>query len=463
MKAQYFKNFLTILISLICLHDTKLYFVHSMDYTNCNKLWGVTQDANGKMLYKVGMYMCVEDPYNIYKNAYSSQITPPLLLENPQPNNITVNNSNNTIQNVTNISPKIENETKNVSIINETFFKIDNKTLNTSTTPQIIPTTSTTTRQITTTPIIPTTTTVSPTMSSTTTQQIITTAQQTRTTPRTTTKSQITYTEAFNKSTNKTNKSYGFTNLRSSADNEKQKETSKKDEVDVILIVVICCIVVILNIIGVIVYIKRKKDKINKKKDQTKVQDEINTQDNPTDKNIMKQEPKQIKVKPNNNIPLNKQHKPPVNLSVDTNKGKELKLNHKALTPNTKQILNESEASIKNWYKKTFKNELKECGDDVPMPPVSKVYPLSQNKKQPNNKTTSSNAPVLKKNVKKLINVHEMKIKEAQRTNRNIPTNHYNRQHNVLGKPSSNQPPNYQIQYLNNRGQSSHQNNHFAK
>lgn len=300
-------------------------------------------------------------------------------------------------------------------------------------------------------------------MSSTTTQQIITTAQQTRTTPRTTTKSQITYTEVLNKSTNKTNKSYGFTNLRSSADNEKQKETSKKDEVDVILIVVICCIVVILNIIGVVVYIKCKKDTINKKKDQTKVQDEMNTQDNPTDKNIMKQEPKQIKVKPNNNIPLNKQHKPPINLSVDTNKGKELKLNHNALTPNTKQILNESEASIKNWYKKTFQNELKECGDDVPMPPVSKVYPLSQNKKQPNHKTSSSNAPVLKKNVKKLINVHEMKIKEAQRTNRNIPTNHYNRQHNVLGKPSSNQPPNYQIQYLNNRGQSSHQNNNFAK
>ena len=462
MKAQYFKNFLTILISLICLHDTKLYFVDSMDYTNCNKLWGVTQDANGKMLYKVGMYMCVEDPYNIYKNAYSSQIAPPLLLENQQPNNITVNNSNNSIQNVTNISPKIENETKNVSIINETFFKIYNKTLNTSTVAQTTPTLSTTTRQITT-PIIPTTTTVSPTMSSTTTQQIITTAQQTRTTPRTTTKSQITYTEALNKSTNKTNKSYGFTNLRSSADNEKQKETSKKDEVDVILIVVICCIVVILNIIGLVVYIKCKKDKINKKKDQTKVQDEINTQDNPTDKNIMKQEPKQIKVKPNNNIPLNKQHKSPVNLSIDTNKGKELKLNHKALTPNTKQILNESEASIKNWYKKTFQNELKECSNDVPMPPVSKVYPLSQNKKQPNHKTSSSNAPVLKKNVKKLINVHEMKIKEAQRNNRNIPTNHYNRQHNVLGKPSSNQPPNYQIQYLNNRGQSSHQNNHFAK
>ena len=56
-----------------------------------------------------------------------------------------------------------------------------------------------------------------------------------------------------------------------------------------------------------------------------------------------------------------------------------------------------------------------------------------------------------------------MKIKEAQRNNRNIPTNHYNRQHNVINNTKTNQHPNYQIQYLNNRGQSSHQNNHFAK
>ena len=136
MKTHYFKNILTILISLLGLQDTKICFVHSMDYTNCNKLWGVTQDANGRMLYKVGMYMCVEDPYNIYKNAYSSQIAPPLMLQNPQPNNITVNNSNITMQNITNISPNLINETKNVSIINETFFKVDNKTLNTSTSPQ---------------------------------------------------------------------------------------------------------------------------------------------------------------------------------------------------------------------------------------------------------------------------------------------------------------------------------------
>ena len=94
------------------------------------------------------MYMCVEDPYNIYKNAYSSHIAPPLLLQNLQPNNITVNNSNITMQNITNISPNLVNETKNVSIINDTFFKVYNKTLNTSIRPQTTPPPSTTTRQI---------------------------------------------------------------------------------------------------------------------------------------------------------------------------------------------------------------------------------------------------------------------------------------------------------------------------
>ena len=44
-----------------------------------------------------------------------------------------------------------------------------------------------------------------------------------------------------------------------------------------------------------------------------------------------------------------------------------------------------------------------------------------------------------------------------------ICNNHYNRQHNVINNTKTNQHPNYQIQYLNNRGQSSHQNNHFAK
>ena len=34
---------------------------------------------------------------------------------------------------------------------------------------------------------------------------------------------------------------------------------------------------------------------------------------------------------------------------------------------------------------------IEECSDDVPMPPVSKVYPWSHNQKQPNNKTNKPN------------------------------------------------------------------------
>ena len=36
----------------LLLYNITITFVYSNDYSNCNKLWGVTQDANGKMLYK---------------------------------------------------------------------------------------------------------------------------------------------------------------------------------------------------------------------------------------------------------------------------------------------------------------------------------------------------------------------------------------------------------------------------
>ena len=116
----------------------------------------------------------------------------------------------------------------------------------------------------------------------------------------------------------------------------------------------------------------------------------------------------------------------------------ELKLNHEVLTPNTRQILNESEASIKKWYKKTFHDELNQCSNDVPMPPISNTEPIHIPQKN-----HPSNDPNLKNNVKKLINIKEMEIK------RNQP------QHNTQ---------NYQIQYMN-RGNRKHNTNrkHFAQ
>ena len=102
-----------------------VYFVNSLEYSSCNKLWGVTQDANGKMLYKVGMYMCVEDPYDIYKNAYSSTGPTPLLQNNLLPNPIKSNVS--FLLNDTNVTSSINATNVTLTTVNN----ITNATLTT--------------------------------------------------------------------------------------------------------------------------------------------------------------------------------------------------------------------------------------------------------------------------------------------------------------------------------------------
>lgn len=424
MKKPNLNYILNISMIYLLLYNIRIIFVYSSDYSNCNKLWGVTQDANGKMLYKVGMYMCVEDPYNIYKNSYSS-MPPPLLNVNSLP--IPLNKTNISIGgNITTISPNITKNNFNHSI-NYTKLRNISGILNNShhsTTTAISPTTITTTLSPTTT----TTTTLSPTTITTTTLSPTTT---TTLSPITTTLSPTTF---KNYTSNQSNQSNQYTNLRST--NGGTTENTTDNSPDIVLIIVIIVIVVILKVlICLVVYHKCKTKKITNE----------NVKVETVEKEITKATTTKINVKPNN-------------LLVDTsNKGKELKLNHDALTPNTRKILNESETSVKNWYKKTFKNELKDC-NDVPMPPVSKVYPLTNNKQDKPNIS-------LKKNVKKLINVHEMKIKNAQQYHRKVPTNHYDRQHNISNNTSNR--PNYQIQYLNNNSNNKqshhHTNSNFAK
>jgi hypothetical protein len=278
------KNFYFIIFIIL-----KFTFAYSMEYSNCNKLWGVTQDANGKMLYKVGMYMCIEDPYNIYR---SSGVSLPSnnILSNVIPENTTKNYTN--ITNVENntfiISPKNVSESKNRTGNFTNNFDMYEKNNSTSTPPSVVQTST----------FPPTTL-----LPETTTNMI---------------------------KINKTNQTFGFTNLRSSSNKQITKQGKR--------------------------------------------------------------------VHPGKNN---------VKLTVDTSKGRELKINHKALTPNTRQILNESETSIKNWYKKTFHNEINQCKDDIPMPPVSNVPSLTL---PPNANPTISNSK-FKNNVKKLINLKEMEIK----------------------------------------------------
>lgn len=361
----------------LLLYNITITFVYSNDYSNCNKLWGVTQDANGKMLYKVGMYMCVEDPYNIYKNSYSSMPTP-LLNANSLP--IALNKTNISIGgNITTISPNITKNNFNHSI-NYTNLTNISDILNNS-------------YHSTTTTLPPTTTTLSPT--------------------------------TFKNYTS--NQSNQYTNLRSTNGGTTENTT---DSPDIVLIIVIIVIAVILKVlISLVVYHKCKTKKITNE----------NVKVETVEKEITKATPTKIKVSPNN-------------LSIDTsNKGKELKLNHQALTPNTRKILNESETSVKNWYKKTFKNELKQCNDSIPMPPISKVHPMHQYQN-----TSVNNPSKFKKNVKKLINVHEMKIKEAQHSNRKAPSSQYNKHSKSINIQSNKR--NY-----TNQGNIRTQNNQFAK
>lgn len=70
-KSRNILNIVYNLLSIGSLCSLFIYTCSGMEYSSCNKLWGVTQDANGKMLYKVGMYMCIDDPYKIYKNMQS--------------------------------------------------------------------------------------------------------------------------------------------------------------------------------------------------------------------------------------------------------------------------------------------------------------------------------------------------------------------------------------------------------
>ena len=66
-------------------------------------------------------------------------------------------------------------------------------------------------------------------------------------------------------------------------------------------------------------------------------------------------------------------HPPPSSISINThmhkiqNKG-ELALGDTALTPYTKQILDESKKSVTTWYKKTFPGELLDSSNDTPLP-----------------------------------------------------------------------------------------------
>ena len=40
----------------------------ALDCNSCSKLWGMTNKIADKPVYTVDIYMCINDPYNIYSS-----------------------------------------------------------------------------------------------------------------------------------------------------------------------------------------------------------------------------------------------------------------------------------------------------------------------------------------------------------------------------------------------------------
>lgn len=79
-----------------------------------------------------------------------------------------------------------------------------------------------------------------------------------------------------------------------------------------------------------------------------------------------------------------------LNINTKSKHKKELNINHQALTPNTKQILDESHRSVKTWYKKTFPGEILQSENDIPIPPSNNIKPFELPRQNNNIRLVSS-------------------------------------------------------------------------
>ena len=371
-----------------------VYFVNSLEYSSCNKLWGVTQDANGKMLYKVGMYMCVEDPYDIYKNAYSSTGPTPLLQNNLLPNPIKSNVS--FLLNDTNVTSSINATNVTLTTVNNitnaTLTRYNNITNVTLITAKNI-TNATSSNNLTNATKIFNNTNV--TYSRNYTNTTLTINNSTNISP------------LINKN-NSENISYPTSLRVSNPKSLDQPEQLKKTNTLTTIIIIISAIIGNFLICGVVIRIKYKrkiKEISNKQKKIIQPQQKEVLKPH-SDINDGKKTPyiKRNQSKIKKGLKQKRPHQPA--LTVDTKDIKQrrnLKLNHNALTPNTQHILDESKKSVQHWYEKTFPKDIKPNNH---LPPISRVHPL-------NNNTTNKGKPKDGR-VRELIKQKELSIREIQ-------------------------------------------------
>lgn len=416
---------------------------------NCNKLWGMTNDLNGITVSKISIYMCIDDPYNLYQNT-------------PVTNNNVIEDLNTIVETTT---PNLRG------------YDISNITQNITT--QIPTTTSTATTQIpTTAPATTTTTTTTqiPTTAPTTTTQIPTTSAAASTTtaltsqnytPNPTTKP--TTTSNFSPTSpqnsilndsinlNKTNKSIILSTLEYG---EKPREIVKNED-DAILVGMIIGIVIGTSMCFACCgygcskyhinkmccfYLERtcgNKNCTCKKKNKKTIKPEIKKEIKDKRVSISRAKitsphknwdtKKEILMKGgyfNNHIDLNqrkkqKKSKPKIDISRIQHRNHNHQIspqkhhNHKipasivhlpeqvSLTPNSKMFHGEGfeDKNVQNWYNDTFKNEMKSLPKSknyAPPPPLP--VPTLNNGFVGGKKNKS-----IHKNIEKRVNMYEGK------------------------------------------------------
>ena len=301
-----------------------IFLCTSKNINECNKLWGMNNEINGVTVSNIGIYMCVDDPLNIYSSISK---TKDVVLSNQQ---FDIQNFNETVQ-------RKLNNTINNTILTTTYSPTTTDSLTTTTTESS--TTTTESPTTTTTDSLTTTTTETPT---TTTETLKTTTETLKTTTDTST---ITTTE----SPTITTKKY----LRNEANQTASLFENKKDLIDNVdntqldtaaiigitlssIVVCLCCIRC-----NPLIYkcLKHKCRKITEKK-------ELRRKTTPSIK---------LDIKEKKVTPIQK---------------KTVSYPPQVITPKRKVSLGfNTMGNQKDWYKETFKDELSGFKDVDPPPP----------------------------------------------------------------------------------------------
>ena len=299
-----------------------LFLCNSKNINECNKLWGMNNEINGVTVSNIGIYMCIDDPLNIYSLPPINTPILDVLLSDEQLN---IQNFNETVQRKFNHTFN-SNNTFNYSMIQTTTNSPTPTTPTTTNSPE---TTTTNSPTITTTNSPETTTTNSPT---------ITTTNSPTTIP------PPLITQSFQIGKNLTN-------------NNSNKNISN-DNIDIPLIITlsITSIFIILACVRcsplLYKYCKRKYYKQIKKNNVNK---ELRMK-HPINLNI-KEQKKTKRVAP---ITI-----PPLNHTIDI---------PQVITPKRKISLGfNTMGKQEDWYKDTFKEELSEFKDVNPPPSAPRI------------------------------------------------------------------------------------------